>query len=173
MSGFINIILRATALLWTLLITALIGNVITSNVDATSSAKAAVNFTMFVAALSWVVCLYGIAAAFFSSLARPIIMLPLDGLAVLFTFISAIVLAAKLRAVNCGNIPGADLPSNWIGFGSNDDEKRCREIQASTVFMWFLWVCFCGGLFFTVKESRSGFGGSMRSSRPNMSQVGV
>ncbi|PNY27478.1 Non-classical export protein 2 [Tolypocladium capitatum] len=173
MSGFINILLRATALLWTLLITALIGNVIASNVDAAGSASAAINFTMFVAALSWVVCLYGIAATLFSPLARPMVMLPLDCLAVVFTFISAIVLAAKLRAVNCGNIGGADLPSNWIGFGSHDDEKRCREIQASTAFMWFLWACFCGALFFTVKESRSSFGGSIRSSRPNMSQVGA
>ena len=173
MSGFINLILRGAALLWTLLITALIGNVIANNVFAASSASAAVNFTMFVAALSWVVCLYAIAATFFSALARPIIMLPLDILAVLFTLISAIVLSAKLRAVNCGNIPGANLPDNWIAYGSFDDEKRCREIQASTVFMWFLWVTFCGGLFFTFRESRSGFGGSMRSSRPNMSQVGV
>ncbi|POR33192.1 Non-classical export protein 2 [Tolypocladium paradoxum] len=173
MSGVINLILRAFALLWTLLITALIGNVIASNVHSATSATAAINFTIFVAALAWVVCLYGLAAAFFSSLARPIIMLPLDILGVLFTLVSAIVLAAKLHAIDCGSIAHDNLPSNWIGFGSNDNEKRCREIQASTVFMWFLWACLCGSLFFTVKASRGAFGGSLRSSRPNMSQVGV
>lgn len=171
MSGFLNIVVRGTALLWTLLITALIGNVIASDNDAASSARAAVNFTMFVAVLSWIVCLYGIASSFISALGRPIIMLPLDILGVLFTFINAIVLAAKLRAVNCSH-PG-NVPSNWIGYGASDVEKRCREIQASTAFMWFLWVCLCGGLFFSFSESRSPFGGSIRSSRPNMSQVGV
>ncbi|KJZ79655.1 hypothetical protein HIM_01124 [Hirsutella minnesotensis 3608] len=173
MANIINLAVRGLALLWTLLITALIGNVIASNIDAAGSAMAAVNFTMFVAALSWVVCLYAIAASFVSALGNAFIMLPLDGLAFLFTFINAIVLAAKLRAVNCDNIANRHFSSSWIAFGSADDEKRCREIQASTVFMWFLWVCFSAGLFLTFKESRGSFGSSTRSSRPNMSQVGV
>lgn len=169
MSGFLNAIVRGLALLWTLLITALIGNVIASEDHAAGSAKAAINFTMFVAALSWVVCLYGLASSFISALGRPIIMLPLDALGVLFTFISAIVLAAKLRAVNCSH-PG-NVPSDWIGYGAADTEKRCREIQASTAFMWFLFATLCGGLFFSISESRSPFGSSMRSSRPAMSSV--
>lgn len=172
MSGIISIALRALAFLWTLLITALIGNVIASNINAAGSASAAVNFTMFVAALSWVAVLYGLAANFITALLVPLIMIPLDALAVIFTFISAIVLAAKLRAVNCGNINGRNLPGNWIAFGSADNEKRCREIQASTAFMWFLWATFCALLFFTWKQSRSPFAGS-RSSRPTMSQVRV
>jgi hypothetical protein len=167
MSGFLSIIVRGIGLMWTLLITALIGNVIASN---NNGPMAAINFTMFVAALAWVANLYGIAAAIISSLAIGVVLLALDGLAVLFTFINAIVLAARLRAPNCGNIGGANLPSDWIGFGSNDNEKRCREIQASTAFMWFLWVCFCVSFFFSVKEARGAFGGS-RSGRPNMSQV--
>ncbi|KAK2612341.1 hypothetical protein QQS21_001605 [Conoideocrella luteorostrata] len=173
MSGIFNVIIRATALLWTLLITALIGNVIASNVNASSSAMAAINFTMFVAALSWVVSLYGLASAVITSLGRAIIMLPMDILAVLFTFIDAIVLSAKLRAPNCGNINVSSFPGDWIAYGSDDTEKRCREIQASTVFMWFLFASFSAALFFTVKESRSGLGGSIRTGRPNMSQVGV
>ncbi|KYK60368.1 MARVEL-like domain protein [Drechmeria coniospora] len=173
MSSIISIVLRAAALLWTLLITALIGNVIATNINAATSATAAVNFTMFVAVLCWIVCLYGLVAGFVSALGAVMVLLVLDVLAVLFTFIDAIVLAAKLGAVNCGNIRNAGLSDSWIGFGSADDEKRCREIQASTVFMWFLWLCLCGALFFTIKEWRGGFGGSMRSSRPSMSQVGV
>ncbi|KMQ81409.1 non-classical export protein, partial [Lasius niger] len=102
------------------------------------SAMAAINFTMFVAALSWLVCLYAIVASFVPGLGVAMVLLPLDVAAVVFTFIDAIVLAAKLRAVNCSNIGARNLPSSWVGFGSADDEKRCREIQASTAFMWFL-----------------------------------
>lgn len=172
MGGIVNMGLRGLGLLWTLLITALIGNVIANNNNATTSAESAVNFTMFVAVLSWLALLYGLAASFMSSLARPIIMLPLDGLATLFTFIAAIVLAAKLGVPNCGSINPRDHSRSWIAFGSDDNEKRCREIQASTAFMWFLWACFVGCLFFTVKAWRGGYtGGSVRSSRPAMSQV--
>ncbi|KAL7816498.1 putative non-classical export protein Nce102 [Trichoderma aethiopicum] len=176
MSNLFKIALRGIALVWTLLITALIGNVIASNVNGH---MVTVNFTMFVAALSWVALLYGLFAIFIESIAIPSALLILDGLATLFTFICAIVLAAELRAPNCGNISGQHLPSHWIGFGSHHDERRCREIQASTAFMWFLWACFSLILFVTWRDARSsGFTGSMRtsrssrSSRPAMSQVG-
>ncbi|CAM1500895.1 Fc.00g100570.m01.CDS01 [Cosmosporella sp. VM-42] len=171
--GMIKMILRVTALLWTVLITALIGNIIASNIDAASSATAAVNFAMFVTVLAWLACIIGILAFFASVFAKPVVQLPFDGLTVLFSFIAAIVLAAKLRAVNCGNISSDSLPNDWIAWGSNNDEKRCREIQASTVFMWFLFACTSGSLFFTVKDARSNYGGSLPSSRPSMSQVGV
>jgi hypothetical protein len=170
MSGWINGGLRALALLWTLLITALIGNVMANNINAASSATKAINFTMFVAAWSWVTCLVGLAAVIITALAIPWILFPLDVLAVLFTFISAIVLSAKLKAVDCGNF--GNQPSSWIAFGSNNDEKRCREIQASTVFMWFLWATFLGCLFFTIKQSSGLLGGrSFGRSKPSMSQV--
>jgi hypothetical protein len=173
MEGFIKILIRGSILLWTLLITALIGNVIANNNNAAGSAESAVNFTMFVAALSWIAGLVGLAGIFVSSLARPLIALPLDGLATLFTFISAIVLAAKSHAVDCGNI--GDQSDNWIGYGSNNNSKRCREVEASTAFRWFLWVSYVGALFFVVRDARGSgtFSRSSRSSRPNMSQVGV
>lgn len=167
-----NLIARAVALLWTLLITALIGNVIASNVDAAGSAMAAINFTMFVAVLSWLVCIYALAASFVSALGLPIVLLALDAAAVLFTFIDAIVLSAKLRAVNCANITGKHFSSTYIAFGSDNTEKRCREIQASAVFLWFLFISLSAGLFFTFKDTRGGgLTGSARSSKPNMSQV--
>jgi hypothetical protein len=61
--------------------------------------------------------------------------------------------------------------SDFIAFGSNDDMKRCREIQASTTFLWFLFACFVGTLFFAFKSFR-GNGSSVRGG-PNMSQIGV
>jgi len=176
--GIISAILRGIALLWTLLITALIGNVMANNNNAASSATQAINFTMFVAVWSWLAGLIGLGAAFVAALAVPMVMIPLDILAVLFTFIDAIVLSAKLTAVDCGNI--GNKGRSWIAYGSDNDEKRCREIQASTVFMWFLWVTFMGCLFYTFTESRSGLGSGLsnplkRRSRgtPNMAQVGA
>ncbi|KAI1085204.1 marvel domain-containing protein [Whalleya microplaca] len=166
MQTLITSILRIVQFLLVLLSTALIGNVIASNI---SGSESAINFIMFVCALSWVAVLYGLAAQFVSVLAIPIVALALDAAASLFTFIGAIVLSAKLKAVNCSNLHGH--PSDYIAYGSSNDEKRCREIQASTVFLWFLWVSFVGTLFFIVTEFRRG-PGSLRSG-PNMSQVGV
>ncbi|KAI9900344.1 hypothetical protein N3K66_004606 [Trichothecium roseum] len=171
-------LLRAIAVVLTLLITALIGNVIANNINASSSATKAINFTIFVAAWSWITALYGIVAAFVPSLFFTFLILPLDILAVLLTFIDAIVLSAKLRAIDCGNIDANNLPSSWIAFGSSNNEKRCREIQASLVFMWFLFATFCGCLFFAFTQSRGGlgFGRPFKKSsqaKPSMSQVGA
>ncbi|KAJ9156316.1 hypothetical protein NKR23_g1380 [Pleurostoma richardsiae] len=165
----IQLIVRALQLLWTLLITALIGNVIASNINGQMGS---INFAMFVAALSWVAALYGLVAAFVESIAIPIVLLALDGLSTLFTLIAGIVLAAKLHAANCGGNLQDHYGSGWIGFGSANDEKRCREIQASTAFMWFLFACFAVGVFFTFMGFRRG-GASVRSGGPHMSQVRV
>ncbi|KAF4969265.1 hypothetical protein FSARC_3471 [Fusarium sarcochroum] len=172
--NLIQMILRGTTLLLTLLLTALIGNVIATNIDAAGSATAAVNFIMFIAIVSWIVCAIGLLSFFASALDKPQMQLPLDGVAVLLTFIGAIVLAAKLRVVNCGDINPKALPSDWIAWGSESDEKRCRHLQASTVFIWFLFGCYGGSLFLTIRNARNTFG-SVRSaaSRPAMSQISV
>lgn len=94
-----QVALRGVQFLFTLIITALIGNVI----DDFSGSPASVNFAMFVAALSWIVLLYGLVAAFVESLAIPFILMILDTLAMLFTFIAAIVLSARLRVHSCTN----------------------------------------------------------------------
>ncbi|KAM3504528.1 hypothetical protein MY11210_008325 [Beauveria gryllotalpidicola] len=167
MSGLFNPILHGIALVFTIIITGLIGNVIAQDHNASTSARAAVNFTMFVTALSWVVCLYGIVATIISSFGMPIILTVLDVLGVLFTFVSAIVIAARIGNTNCSKTLGRN--PHWIAYGSGNAEHRCRELQASDAFMWFLWATLCGALFFTIKELRSS--GSLRSSRPAMSQV--
>ncbi len=93
---------------------------------------------MFVIAFTWLSGLYGLVSSVIEQIAIPIVQLGLDGTAALFTFIDAIVLAAKLGAVNCSNT--VDRGDSWIAYGSLNDTKRCREIQASTFFMWILWV---------------------------------
>ncbi|KAB5535149.1 marvel domain-containing protein [Coniochaeta sp. 2T2.1] len=161
-----QLILRAIQFLWVLLITALIGNVIALNIDGP---MAAINFTMFVAVLSWLAVLYGIAASVFTSLAIPIVMLALDGAAALFTLIAGIVLAARLKAVNCSN---PNQGPGWIGYGAENVGKRCREIQASTAFLWFLFATFAATLALAFLSFRR-VGGGARSHGPGMSQVRV
>ena len=171
MTDKIQLALRATQLIFLIILTGLLGNVIATNTHAATSATAAINFSMFVVVLSWLITLFGLAVSLISRLAAlpGIALLGADALATLFTFISAVVLAAKLTAVNCSNTEGhAD---SWIAYGSDTDGRRCREIQASVVFMWFLWATYTAALALGFLGFRRG-GGSIRSA-PTMSQVRV
>ena len=171
--GLLKTALRGLQLLFCVLLTAIIGNVIALSNTASSSATTAINFTMFVIVASWVCSLYGLFARLFPSIENVKVQLPADAAGVLFNFIGAVVLSAKLGIVDCGDVEGKkeDKPGSWIVWGSGDDEKRCREIQAGTVFMWFLFISFIAATFFTWRDSRRGF--SIPSSRPSMSQMGV
>lgn len=171
--NLIKMILRGVALLFTIVLTGLVGNVIATNIDAPGSATAAVNFIMFVTIVSWIVSIVGLVGFFASTADNPKVQLPLDGIAVLFSAIGAIVLAGSLRAVDCGDIEPKKMPSNWIAWGSASDETRCRKLQASTVFMWFLVACFCGSLTLTIRDARIKYGSIRSASRPSMSQIGV
>ncbi|KAK0741225.1 marvel domain-containing protein [Schizothecium vesticola] len=164
-------ILRGLQLLFVVILTGLIGNVIATNIDAAGSATAAINFTMFVIVLSWLTTIFGLATAFVDRIAIPMALLAADGAASLFTFIAAIVLSAKLGVANCGAIVPEDHSDSWIVFGSANDPKRCRQIQAGTVFMWFLFLTSAAALTLTFLGFRRG-GGSVRSG-PTMSQVRV
>lgn len=152
----IQIALRSLQLLWILLLTALLGNVIAANNHGSLVSTAGVNFSMFVTALAWVVSLYGLAVAFVSGLAVPVVVLVADVLAVLFTLIDAIALAALLGAPDCG---------------STRDHHKCRELQASTAFMWFLFATFVASMAFAAMGFKRG-GSSVRTG-PGMSQVRV
>lgn len=92
--------LRGVQFLMTLLITALIGNVIA---EAFAGNPASINFAIFVAVFSWIVLLFGAAAAFITSLAIPVVMIALDAIATLLTFIAGVVLAARLGVHSCNN----------------------------------------------------------------------
>lgn len=153
----IQIAIRGLQLLWIIILTALLGNVIATSNNGSFVSAAAVNFSMFVTVLGWLVTIYGLAVAFVESLAIPIVVMATDALVVLFTFIDAVVLAAMLGVPNCGR---------------EDNEKKCRELQASTVFMWFLFGTFAASLAFALLGYRRG-GGSVRSGGPHMAQVRV
>ncbi|SPO06696.1 related to NCE102 protein [Cephalotrichum gorgonifer] len=174
--GLLKTALRGLQLLWCLILIALIGNVIALSRNPSGSSTAAVNFTMFVIVASTLAAVYGLLARFFPSVENPKVALPADVFASLLTFLGGVVLSAKLGVVNCGDLErlkgDKGLPGSWIGWGSADDEKRCREIQAGAAFMWFLFFCFVGSAVFTWRDSRRGFS-SIASSLPPMSQLGV
>ncbi|GAP84500.1 putative non-classical export protein [Rosellinia necatrix] len=161
--------LRVAQFFFVLIGTALLGNVraTTQHAAASTSATVAINFALFVFALSWIAVLYSLVSSFVPVIVVPIVTLVLDGFATLFTVIGAIVLSAKLTTVNCAH--WGSRPSDWIAFGSGDTQKRCREIQAGLVFMWFLFAAFAATLLFAFREFRRG-GGSI--GRPSMSQIG-
>lgn len=165
----LHIGLRAAQLFFIVILTGLIGNVIATNISAAALATAAINFTMFVIVLGWLTALYGILSDVVSRVAYPVALLALDVSSTLFTFICGIVLAAKLKVVNCADT--SNQPLDWIAYGSADDTKRCRQIQASTAFMWFLFVGFTTTLVLSLMSFRRG-GGSVRTG-PTMSQIGV
>ena len=103
MKTLINSVLRLVQFFLVLIATALLGNVRATTYNAAGSATVAINFSLFVCALSWIAVLYNLAAHFVSAVAVPVVSLALDGSASLFTFISAVVLSAKLTTANCAN----------------------------------------------------------------------
>ena len=186
MVSFPQILLRGSQFLWTLLITALIGNVIAS---AFAGNPSSINYAIFVAVFSWIAMFYGFAAAFMDSLAIPVVLIAMDVLAALFTFIAGVVLAAKLGVHSCGNqvryLATVDLllsltssqgyiSSNSLTNGSHDMSKRCHELQASTAFFWFLFASYLGSIamdFISGGSSVNMRRGGIRKGGPSMSQV--
>ncbi|KAH8811870.1 putative Non-classical export protein 2 [Xylogone sp. PMI_703] len=155
--------LRCIAFLWTVLIMALIGNVID---NAFAGNPSAVNYAMFVAAFSMLVVLYGIASFIIQALAMPLVLMVLDALATIFTFIAGVVLAAKLHVHSCSN--RNYTLHNSLTNGAHDMQARCRELQASTAFFWFLFATYVALLVFDFIGSR----GSRLTSRGNITRGG-
>jgi len=162
----VQVALRALQFFFTLVITALIGNAIH---EAVSGNPSSVNFAMFVAVLSWVALIAGAAAAFVEAIPGMIIM-AIDGIATLFTFIAAVVLSAKLGVHSCSN-QGYLLHNNLTN-GSHNMGKRCHELQASTAFYWFLFATFVASLVMGFLNRGSGVNIRGIGRRgPSMSQV--
>lgn len=66
--------------------------------------------------------------------------------------------------------------NNEITNGSGDPEKRCREAQASTAFLWFAWAGYSASWLLSILQSRRA-GADLRPrvgpvrGRPTMAQV--
>lgn len=169
MVSFVQIILRGSQFLWTLLTTALIGNVIA---EAFSGNPSGINYAIFTSVFCWLVLIYGGIAAVMESLAIPIALIALDAIATLLTFIAAVVLSAKLGVHSCGN--RGYVTTNGYTNGSHNPGKRCHELQASTAFYWFLFASFAASMVMSALSARgsgmTGRGG-IRKGGPSMSQV--
>jgi len=169
-SQAINLVMRAFQFFWTLLIMALIGNMIAS---AFSGNPSIINYTMFVSIFSMLSLFYLIPATVKPDLSfHPLLMVGLDVLNVLFFFCAAVALAAYLGVHSCGN--SGYTHSNSITNGSGDTKKRCHEAQASTAFLWFGFAAYCASAVLSGLQSRGGGNINMRGIRrggPSMSQV--
>ncbi|KAL1635943.1 hypothetical protein SLS58_009994 [Diplodia intermedia] len=165
-SKALHTVFRGLELLWALLVMALIGNMIAT---AYAGNPSIVNYSMFVSVFSMLSLFYLIPATVKDGLGIPIAVIALELLNVVFYFCAAVALAAYLGAHSCSN--SGYTHSNFITNGSRDTEKRCREAQASTAFLWFGFACFCATAFFSWQQSRGSV--NMRGSRgaPSMSQV--
>lgn len=62
--------------------------------------------------------------------------------------------------------------TNGLTNGSADRGKRCRELQASTAFFWFLFAAYAASLALTlIGGGASTVRGGIRRGGPSMSQV--
>jgi len=166
--NLLQVALRSLQLLLLIIFTALIGNVIA----LASQGNATVNYSIFTAVWCWLAIVYGLVAGVLDSLYIPIAALAVDVLAVLFTFVNGVTLAAQLGAHSCSNDDYVN--NNYLTAPTDDRSKRCRELQAATAFVWFLFVALIvstvmGGLSW--KSGGSSSRGGMRRGGPSMSQV--
>ncbi|KAK8197958.1 marvel domain-containing protein [Phyllosticta capitalensis] len=170
-SKALNIILRGLQFFWTLLIMALVGNMIA---DAFSGNPSVINYSMFVAVFAMLSLFYLIPATVKDGLGAPLAMLGLDVANTLFFLCGGIALAAYLGVHSCSN--DGYTKSNSITNGAPDTAKRCREAQASTAFLWFGFAAFAASAVFSFLQRGSGMMGSsgassVRGPAPSMSQV--
>merc|ERR1711948_45716 len=91
---------------------------------------------------------------------HPILPLVLNVLNAIFWFVGGVATAAYLNVHNSNNVAGGS-------------EKKCREAQASTAFLWFGFASFTASAIITGLGTRGGAntraGGIRRG--PAMSQV--
>jgi len=167
----INLALRAFEFFWTLLIMALVGNMIAS---AFSGNPSIVNYDMFIAVITMLALFYLIAVDFNEGFAgHPALPLALDLILTLFWFCGAVAMAAELRVHSCGNV--GYIKSNHITNGAANMTKRCHEAQATTAFLWFGFACFVASTVLSAFGARGGGvnlrSGGIRKGGPAMSQV--
>ncbi|KAF9884492.1 hypothetical protein FE257_001679 [Aspergillus nanangensis] len=169
----VQIGLRVWEFVFSLLIMALIGNLID---EAFAGNPAVINYTIFVSAFALFTLIYLIPATINPDWAiSPFIMVGLDILNMLFFLTCGIALAAKLGCRDCSN--EEYTLNNSITNGSTNPQKRCREAQASTAFLWLAWAGFTGSVILSFLSGRRAGAdlrsrvGPARGSRPSMAQV--
>jgi len=158
--------LRAFQLFCTVVIMALIGNMIATAVHGNHSI---VNYDMFVAVFGMLSLLYLLAASFMEALAIPIVMIGLDAANLFFYLIAGIATAAYLGVHSCSNKLYTE--HNKVTNSSPNTGKRCHEAQASTAFFWFAFAAFVATTAFSAMGGSGGVNMRGGIRRPTMSQV--
>ncbi|KAF2020905.1 hypothetical protein BU24DRAFT_10747 [Aaosphaeria arxii CBS 175.79] len=160
--------LRVWQFICALIIMSLVGNMIAT---AFSGNPSSVNYEMFVASFGMASLLYLLPVAILDSYTVPMVVIALDLLNVIFWFCAAVAMAALLRVHSCSN--NAYTLRNHITNGAHNRQKRCREAQASTAFLWFGWAAFVATLVISVMSNRGSVNmrGGIRRGGPSMSQV--
>lgn len=170
MPSIINLSLRGLQFLLTVLIMALVGNLIH---EAKSGNPSVINYIMFTSVFAMLSLFYLIAGTVNEAFSiAPLFMLLADTLNVIFFFCGGVALAADLDVHSCGN--KGYLESNGITNGSNNMGKRCREAQAITAFLWFGFAAFIASMVFSalaMKGSTTPRPSIIRRGGPSMSQV--
>ncbi|KAF2642795.1 hypothetical protein P280DRAFT_468107 [Massarina eburnea CBS 473.64] len=167
-SQALNIALRGWQFFCSLIIMALVGNMIATSFAGNSSM---VNYDMFVAVFGMLSLLYLLPTSILDNFNVPIVNIALDVLNAIFWFCAAVATAAYLGVHSCSN--RAYTTTNHITNGSLDSSKRCREAQASTAFFWFGWAAWVASTAFSVMSGRgtANLRGGVRRGGPSMSQV--
>ncbi|EFR02797.1 hypothetical protein MGYG_05797 [Nannizzia gypsea CBS 118893] len=167
--------LRFIQLALAVIVMALIGNMID---DAIRGSSSVVNYNLFVSAFILLSLLYLIPASLSDTVMfHPVLTFIIDALCCVFAFCGAIALPARQHVHSCSN--RAYTSTNPVSRGSKSLEKTCREGQAATAFLWFLWFAFLLSTLYSlwrVKQRYSGGGDRQRTSpnrgqTPTMSQV--
>jgi len=146
---------------------ALIVMALTANQVAMGHTPAIINYDLFASIFALLTLFYLIAATLNDSFViHRAIMLGVDVMNLLWLFCGSVATAAILGVHSCTDRPY--LASNKITLNS---EKRCRESQAATTFLFFAFFAWAASTAFTFLDSRGGM--NMRGSRSNasMSQV--
>lgn len=155
-----------------MLVMALVGNMIADSFGGNNPAT--VNYAIFTSTFSLLTLFYLIPASMSSAwVIHPVIMIVVDALNAIFFLAGGIALAADLHVHSCSN--QAYLRSNEITRGAADREKRCREAQASTAFLWFAWAgyttSFVVSFFLARSTTRTRGRTASARPRPAMTQV--
>ncbi|KAI9855374.1 MAG: hypothetical protein M1813_009832 [Trichoglossum hirsutum] len=161
-----QIILRSVQAFCTLLILALVGNMVH---EATHGNPSVVNYQIFVGAFSFLSLIYLFPSALTDRFRYRLVTLVLDALNTLFFFAGGVALAARLGVHSCGN--QAYLKLNKVTNGADNMSKRCHEAQAATAFLWFGFAAYLVSAILSSLGAK-GSGANLRG-MPSMSQSRV
>lgn len=99
-------------------------------------------------------------------------MIVVDVLNTLFWFCGAVAFAGELTAHSCSNQHFLDTNKVTNGTSPGNREKRCREGQASTAFLWFGFASFAVSSVMSGLQGKSS-GMNMRGGAGGVRRTGV